>query len=53
MRNLLFAVAAVALVAAPATAALKTGDKAPDFTTTGAVEARSSSFTSPTSSRWR
>lgn len=37
MRNLLFAVAAVALVAAPATAALKTGDKAPDFTTIGAV----------------
>ena len=37
MRNLLFAIAAVSLVAAPATAALKTGEKAPDFTTTGAV----------------
>jgi thioredoxin-dependent peroxiredoxin len=37
MRKLLFAFAAVSLVAAPATAALKVGDKAPDFTTTGAV----------------
>ncbi|HEX3677478.1 MAG TPA: peroxiredoxin [Sphingomicrobium sp.] len=37
MRKLLFALAAASLVAAPATAALKVGDKAPDFTTTGAV----------------
>ncbi|HEX8841260.1 MAG TPA: peroxiredoxin [Sphingomicrobium sp.] len=37
MRKFLFAVAAVTLAAAPATAALKVGDKAPDFTTTGAV----------------
>jgi peroxiredoxin len=37
MRKLLFALAAAALVATPATAALKVGDKAPDFTTTGAV----------------
>ena len=37
MRKLLFAFAAVSLIAAPATAALKVGDKAPDFATTGAV----------------
>lgn len=37
MRKLLFAFAAATLIAAPATAALKVGDKAPDFTTTGAV----------------
>lgn len=37
MRKLLLSFAAIALVAAPATAALKVGDKAPDFTTTGAV----------------
>ena len=37
MRQLLFALAAASLAAAPATAALKVGDKAPDFTTTGAV----------------
>jgi thioredoxin-dependent peroxiredoxin len=37
MRKLLFALAAAALIATPATAALKVGDKAPDFTTTGAV----------------
>ena len=36
MRKFLFALAAVSL-AVPATAALKVGDKAPDFTTTGAV----------------
>ena len=36
MRKLLFALAAIT-VAAPATAALKVGDKAPDFTTVGAV----------------
>lgn len=37
MRKLLFALTAASLAAAPATAALKVGDKAPDFTTTGAV----------------
>ena len=37
MRQLLFALTAISLAAAPATAALKVGDKAPDFTTTGAV----------------
>ena len=37
MRKLLFALAAASLLAAPAGAALKIGEKAPDFTTTGAV----------------
>jgi peroxiredoxin len=37
MRHFLFAIAAASLITAPATAALKVGDKAPDFTTTGAV----------------
>ena len=37
MRKLLFGLAAASLAAAPATAALHVGDKAPDFTTTGAV----------------
>jgi peroxiredoxin len=37
MRNLLFAFAAVTLIATPATAALKVGEKAPDFATVGAV----------------
>lgn len=37
MRKLLFALAAASLVASPATAALKVGATAPDFTTTGAV----------------
>ena len=37
MRNLLIAVAAISLIAVPASAALKVGDKAPDFSTTGAV----------------
>ena len=37
MRKLLFAVIASSLALSPATAALKTGAKAPDFTTTGAV----------------
>jgi peroxiredoxin len=37
MRKLLFAFAAASLIAAPATAALKVGAKAPDFATTGAV----------------
>jgi peroxiredoxin len=36
MRRILFALAAIT-IAAPATAALKVGDKAPDFTTVGAV----------------
>jgi peroxiredoxin Q/BCP len=37
MRKLLIAITASAFAAAPANAALKVGDKAPDFTTTGAV----------------
>jgi peroxiredoxin len=37
MRKFLFALAAAAIAAAPANAALKVGDKAPDFATTGAV----------------
>ena len=37
MRKLLFALTVAILAATPATAALKVGDKAPDFTTTGAV----------------
>ena len=37
MRQLLFALVASSLAFAPATAALKVGAKAPDFTTTGAV----------------
>ena len=37
MHRLLFAFAAASFIATPATAALKVGDKAPDFTTTGAV----------------
>src|SRR5690349_6489818 len=37
MRKLLFALAAASFAVTPATAALKVGDKAPDFTTTGAV----------------
>lgn len=37
MRKLLFALAAMSFAVTPATAALKVGDKAPDFTTTGAV----------------
>ena len=37
MRKLLFAVIVSSLALSPATAALKTGAKAPDFTTTGAV----------------
>jgi peroxiredoxin Q/BCP len=37
MRNILAAITAAAIVAAPASAALKVGDKAPDFTSTGAV----------------
>jgi thioredoxin-dependent peroxiredoxin len=37
MRKLIFALAAASLLASPAFAALKVGDKAPDFATTGAV----------------
>ena len=37
MRKFLFAIAAATLVASPAIAALKVGDKAPDFSTVGAV----------------
>jgi len=37
MRKLLFALLASTLAATPAIAALKVGEKAPDFTTTGAV----------------
>jgi thioredoxin-dependent peroxiredoxin len=37
MRKLLLALAAASFAAAPANAALKVGDTAPDFTTTGAV----------------
>ena len=37
MRKLLFALIATTIVATPASAALKVGDKAPDFVTTGAV----------------
>ena len=37
MRKFLFAIAAATLLTAPATAALKVGEKAPDFTTVGAV----------------
>ena len=37
MRKLLYLAAAFGILASPATAALKVGDKAPDFTTTGAV----------------
>ena len=37
MRKLFFAIVAAALTASPALAALKVGEKAPDFTTLGAV----------------
>src|SRR3954469_2735013 len=37
MRKLLFGIAAISIAVTPATAALKTGSTAPDFTTTGAV----------------
>src|SRR3954464_14868567 len=37
MRKLLFLISAISLAAVPPNAALKVGDKAPDFTTTGAV----------------
>jgi thioredoxin-dependent peroxiredoxin len=44
MRQLLFAIAATTLIAAPATAALKVGDKAPDITTTGALAGKPFNF---------
>ena len=44
MRKLLFGIAAVSLVASPALAALKVGDKAPDFTTLGAVGGKEFKF---------
>ena len=44
MRKLLFAFAAIALTAAPAGAALKSGSKAPDFTTTGALAGKPFQF---------
>jgi len=37
MRKILFGLATAVIVATPASAALKVGDKAPDFTTVGAV----------------
>lgn len=37
MRKLLFGLIAASVALSPATAALKVGDKAPDFTTTGAI----------------
>ena len=40
MRKLVFALIAASLAASPALGALKAGDKAPDFTTTGAVGGR-------------
>jgi peroxiredoxin len=44
MRKLLFAIAAVTLAATPATAALKDGAKAPDFSTTGALAGKPFKF---------
>jgi peroxiredoxin len=44
MHKLMFAIAATALISAPATAALKVGDKAPDFTTTGALAGKPFQF---------
>lgn len=44
MRKLLFALAAIALTAGPASAALKSGSKAPDFTTTGALAGKPFKF---------
>ena len=44
MRKLLFAFAAATLMTAPVTAALKVGDKAPDFTTTGALAGKPFQF---------
>ena len=44
MRKLLFAAAALSLVASPAIAALKAGAKAPDFATTGAIGGKEVKF---------
>ena len=44
MRKLLFAAAALSLVASPAIAALKAGEKAPDFATTGAIGGKEVKF---------
>jgi peroxiredoxin len=44
MRKLLLVIAAATLVAAPATAALKDGAKAPDFSTTGALAGKPFKF---------
>jgi peroxiredoxin len=44
MRKLLFALAAASIAVSPASAALKAGDKAPDFTTTGAVGGKEFKF---------
>ena len=44
MRKLLFAFAAIALAAAPASAALNAGSKAPDFRTTGALAGKPFNF---------
>ena len=44
MRKLLFAAAALSLLASPAIAALKAGEKAPDFATTGAVGGKEVKF---------
>jgi peroxiredoxin Q/BCP len=44
MRKLLIALAATAVIASPAAAALKVGDKAPDFTSTGAVGGKEFKF---------
>ena len=44
MRKLLFPLAVMSLLASPATAALKAGAKAPDFTTTGALAGKPFSF---------
>ena len=44
MRKLLFGLVAASLAASPALAALKVGDKAPDFTTAGAVGGKNFKF---------
>jgi peroxiredoxin len=44
MRKLLFSLAALGLLAAPATAALRQGAKAPDITTTGALAGKPFKF---------
>lgn len=44
MRKFLLAIAAATLITAPATAALRVGDKAPDFSTTGALAGKPFQF---------